>query len=142
MHLAAGARYIAWDIDAQLVGFVAGFLDLMGIDHAVGLRDIVADPPSGEPRVDLALLLKSIPCLDQQDPDATARILRGVSARHIVVSFPTQSLGGRGKGMARTYRARYATLLDTLGWQDRRVEEVEVAGELAFVIDGAEDARR
>jgi 16S rRNA (guanine(1405)-N(7))-methyltransferase len=138
MRLPTGTRYVAWDIDAQLVGFVGRFLDLMGIDQTVGLRDIVADPPEADTPVDLALLLKSVPCLDQQDPDAATRILRGITARHIVVSFPTHSLSGRGKGMARTYRARFAMLLDTLGWQERRVDEIELPGELVFVVLSAE----
>jgi 16S rRNA (guanine(1405)-N(7))-methyltransferase len=138
MRMADGARYVAWDIDAHLVGFVGGCLDLLGIEQQAGLRDIVGDPPVADTRVDLALLLKSVPCLDQQDPDAAARILRGIDARHIVVSFPTQSLSGRSKGMARTYRTRFAALLDTIGWQHRRVEEVEVPGELAFVVLGDE----
>jgi 16S rRNA (guanine(1405)-N(7))-methyltransferase len=134
MRLPEGARYVAWDIDAHLVGFVGGFLDLLGFDQQAGLRDIVGDPPVADTRFDLVLLLKSVPCLDQQNPDAAARILNGIDARHIVVSFPTQSLSGRSKGMARTYRTRFAALLDTLGWHHRRVEEVEVPGEMAFVV--------
>lgn len=134
MSLPSGARYLACDIDAQLVAFVAGALELFGVEARVDLRDVVTAPP--EYAGDVALLLKSVPCLDQQDPGAAARVLAGLRARHIVVSFPSQSIGGRAKGMERTYRARFAALLDELGWQRRRVEELELPAELVFVIEG------
>lgn len=134
MGLPAGARYVGCDIDSQLVGFVAAALDLFGIDARVELRDVVTAPPDCE--ADIALLLKSAPCLDQQDPGAAARVLAGLRARHVVVSFPAQSIGGREKGMERTYRARFAALLDELGWSSRRVAELDLPGELVFVIDG------
>lgn len=134
MDLPAGARYVACDIDSQLVGFVAASLDLFGVSALAELRDVVTSPPSFD--ADIALLLKSVPCLDQQDPGAAGRVLAGLRARHIVVSFPSQSIGGRPKGMARTYRTRFAALLDELGWQDRRVGELDLPGELVFVIEG------
>ncbi|HMM41033.1 MAG TPA: hypothetical protein PKA95_03945 [Thermomicrobiales bacterium] len=134
MGLPAGARYVACDIDFQLVAFVAEALELFGLDARVELRDVVTAPPDCEAEV--ALLLKSAPCLDQQDPGAAARVLAGLRARHVVVSFPSQSIGGRAKGMERTYRARFAALLDELGWHDRRVEELALPGELVFVIEG------
>jgi 16S rRNA (guanine(1405)-N(7))-methyltransferase len=134
MGLPAGARYVACDIDSQLVGFVAAALDLFGIDAQVELRDVVTLPPACD--ADIALLLKSVPCLDQQGAGVAARALAGLRARHIVVSFPVQSIGGREKGMERTYRARFATLIDELGWQERRVQELSISGELVFVIEG------
>jgi 16S rRNA (guanine(1405)-N(7))-methyltransferase len=90
------------------------------------------------PACDLALLLKTVPNLDQQHPDASARLLRalGDSARWLVVSFPTQSLGGRGKGMARTYEARFDELGSALDWSD--VTRLEWPGELVFVVRGWE----
>ena len=113
MDLPEDARYVAYDIDRQLLGLVDGALSLMDIKHRAESRDIVAEPP--DDRCDVALLLKSVPCLDQQDPTAAVRILRAIQARQIVVTFPTRSLGGHGKGMARTYRARFEALLNERG---------------------------
>jgi len=134
MRLAHGARYSAYDIDRGLIGLADGFLDLLGLPGTRALRDVVVDPPSES--CDLALLLKSIPCIDQQRPDAAANLLRTVScrARWLVVSFPTQSLGGRGKGMARTYQARFDALCAELDWRD--VTRIELPGELVFVVAG------
>ncbi|MCO5176735.1 MAG: hypothetical protein M9890_07165 [Thermomicrobiales bacterium] len=134
MNLPTGARYIGCDIDDQLVGFVAGALDLFGIGARISVRDIVTAAPTET--CDVALLLKSVPCLDQQDRATAARVLSAVRACWYVVSFPSQSIGGRAKGMERTYRARFAALLDELGWQSRTTHELDMASELVFIIDG------
>lgn len=134
MRLPDGATYSAYDIDSGLVGLADGFLDLLDLPGTRALRDVVTSPP--DDTCDLALLLKSVPCIDQQAPAAAANLLRTMSARArwLVVSFPTQSLGGRGKGMARTYQARFDALCDELGWSN--VERIELAGELVFVVGG------
>lgn len=132
MRLPDDAYYVAYDIDSQMLAFVDGALALFGVTHHVEPRDIVSDPPGDV--CDLALVLKSVPCLDQQDASAPARILRTIRARQIVVSFPTRSLGGRGKGMARTYRTRFETLLADLGDGFQVVGEVEMENELMFVV--------
>jgi 16S rRNA (guanine(1405)-N(7))-methyltransferase len=133
MGLPDDARYVAYDIDSAMLGFVDGVLSLLGIDHRAELRDIVADPPNDA--CDVALFLKTIPCLDQQDPAAASRVLRAIQARHVVVTFPTRSLGGHGKGMARNYRARFETLLEDLGQGFTLAGEIEMEGELVFVVD-------
>jgi 16S rRNA (guanine(1405)-N(7))-methyltransferase len=132
MELPKDATYVAYDIDSQLLGFVDGALELFGVSHRVKLRDIVSNPPDDV--CDLALLLKSVPCLDQQDPSASARIIRSMRATQTVVSFPTRSLSGHSKGMARNYRTRFETLLDELGDGFTVAGEVELANELAFVV--------
>ena len=139
MGLSEDVRYVACDIDSGLVGFVVGVLDLLGIEHRVELCDIVAAPPAAT--CDVALLLKSVPCLDQQDRATAARVLSAIDARHHVVTFPTQSLGGRGKGMARNYRTRFETLLVELGWESRHVDEIELPGELIYVVGDRSDER-
>jgi 16S rRNA (guanine(1405)-N(7))-methyltransferase len=137
MHLPNECRYHAYDIDSAMLDFVSGFLDLMRVAHRAELRDLVAEPP--DDICDVALMLKAVPCLDQQHPDAAAAILRAIRARHVIVSFPTRSLGGHGKGMARSYRARFEELRDS-GFRIRDSEPVEIdfAGELVFVIEGLE----
>jgi 16S rRNA (guanine(1405)-N(7))-methyltransferase len=132
MGLTDDAHYVAYDIDSQMLSFVDGALALFGVKHHVETRDIVSDPP--DDACDLALLLKSVPCLDQQDPAASARIIRAIQARRIVITFPTRSLGGHGKGMARNYRIRFDSLLTELGDGFALVGEVELANELAFVV--------
>lgn len=134
MHLPDNARYIACDIDRGMLDLVAGVLDILGVQHQVELRDVITDPP--DTVCDVALLLKSVPCLDQQSPEASERLVQLLyrTARFVVISFPTQSLGGRGKGMARNYRMRAMTLVEVLEPPPTVVEELEFPGELVVVV--------
>jgi 16S rRNA (guanine(1405)-N(7))-methyltransferase len=135
LPLAPGATYTAYDIYADLADFLAASfehlraagLPLAATDAAV--RDILHDPPQ-EP-ADLALLLKAIPCLEQIDPDAGRRLLHTLNATHLLVSYPVASLGGRGKGMAVTYEARFHALVADTPWT---IQRYAFPTELAFII--------
>ncbi len=103
MNLSPELSYYAWDIDARLIGHIDTFLAGIGCPGEAVCRDVLAEPPDVE--ADVVLLLKALPCLEQQEAGASLRLLRGLSARVVVVSFPSRSLGGRGKGMADHYGA-------------------------------------
>lgn len=107
-------HYTAYDIDQRIVATADGFLSLCGTDHHTGLHDVTTGAPSGT--YDVALLLKAVPCLEQQAPGVTRALLSGLDARAVAVSFPTRSLGGTGKGMESHYRAHMERLLDGLPW--------------------------
>ena len=131
MDLARDAMYVASDVDRRPLATVTSFLELVGQPHEIEVRDLVEVPPTDE--ADVALLLKLVTTLDRQDPEAAARLLSVLRVKHAVVSFTRQSLGGRGKGMERTYRER----LDRLGKDAERVIEVteaSVPNELVFVL--------
>ena len=59
---------------------------------------------------DVAFLLKMLPSLEQQEKGSSARLLGALRAPFVVVSFPTESLGGREKGM----RVHYASFADNI----------------------------
>jgi 16S rRNA (guanine(1405)-N(7))-methyltransferase len=125
------ATYLAGDVDDRPLATVRGFFELVGQPGSVRTLDAVAGVPSDG--ADVALLLKLVPTLDRQDPGAAGRLIRELDVRHAVVSFPARSLGGRGKGMDRTYRER----LDRLIEESPRVTattEVSVSNELVFVL--------
>jgi 16S rRNA (guanine(1405)-N(7))-methyltransferase len=131
MGLAPDATYRASDVDRRSLDTVARFLELVGQPHRAELRDVVTDPPADE--ADVALLLKLVPTLDRQDPQAAARLLRALRVRHAVVTFPARSLGGRGKGMEHTYRDRLRRLVSDVG-RVTAVAEASVPNELVFVL--------
>jgi 16S rRNA (guanine(1405)-N(7))-methyltransferase len=81
--------------------------------------------------VDLALVLKSLPCLDQIDRSCSLRLLDGLNADRVLVSFPVHSLGGQSKGMVSHYEARFHELVDERRWT---VARFAFAAELAFLI--------
>ena len=135
LPLTPGAEYAAYDIYADLADFLTvclGHLRSAGLPLAAahaGVRDLLHNPPR-EP-ADLALLLKAIPCLEQLDPDAGRRLLYAINAAHLLVSYPVASLGGRGKGMAATYEARFRALVAGAPWT---IQRFAFATELAFLI--------
>ena len=81
--------------------------------------------------MDVALILKTIPCLEQVDRAIGPRLLRGINASVLIVSFPAQSLGGRNKRMVDTYSSHFATLLSTVEghWE---VEQYSFSTEVVF----------
>jgi 16S rRNA (guanine(1405)-N(7))-methyltransferase len=125
------ARYVALDIDHALLETVDAFLDLVGQPHEVRAADAVAETPTTP--ADVALMLKLVTTLDRQDGEAAARMLAGLRVRHAVVSFPVRSLGGRGRGMERMYRARLEQLASAVP-RVREVAEASVPSELVFVL--------
>jgi 16S rRNA (guanine(1405)-N(7))-methyltransferase len=123
-------EYLAYDIYSDQVAFLNDWFALAGIPGQAEVRDVIGDPP--DKPADLALILKTLPCLEAVDRHAPARLLDAVNATRLLVSFPAQSLGGRRKGMPAHYEARFRALLDERGWP---AERFEFASELAFLVE-------
>lgn len=129
MGLPPDIEYYACDIYRGMVNFIGEFLALIGIRGYVEVYDLIHTRLPY--RVDLALVLKTIPCLEQVDKSAGQRLLEGLNARYILVSFPARSLGGRDKGMPVNYEEHFRELIAGKGWTVRRFE---FATELAFLV--------
>lgn len=132
MGLPDGAAYYAYDIYEDMVDFLRAFMKLTQVDGRAAACDVLQSCPN--PRVDLALVLKSIPCLEQIDKSAGARLLDMIDADYLLISFPVHSLGGRDKGMPTNYEARFRELVAGKDWSIKRFE---FATELAFLISKA-----
>jgi len=131
MPLAPATRFVALDVDRRLVTLVDAWLTAVGIEHESRLADVAVDLPEG--RFDIAYALKLLPTLERQGDGLAAALLRRVDARWIIVSYPTASLSGRDRGMARNYRDQFERLIAGEAW---RVVEIELLpGELVFVVD-------
>lgn len=137
--LAEEAEYYACDIYADMMAFLGGYFALEASGGRHGLRgraeqrDVIAAPP--DQRADLALILKTIPCLEQVEKSAGERLLRGLRADHLLISFPVHSLGGRSKGMPATYETRFHELMERTGIGARAtIKRFEFATELAFLV--------
>jgi 16S rRNA (guanine(1405)-N(7))-methyltransferase len=129
MPLATGATYTACDIYHDMTEFLEAFFPIAGIDGHAQVCDLIRGIPKQE--VDLALVLKALPTLEQLDRDAGLRLLRSLRARAIVVSFPARSLGGRNKHMVETYGERFEAIAAAEGWTTRRFA---FSTELAFLV--------
>ena len=129
MPLAAGGEYAACDIYSDMVAFLNVFFQHAAIHGQAGLCDLTVEVPSQA--VDLVLLLKTLPCLEQIDKSIGARLFDGLRADHILVSYPARSLSGRGKGMPQNYTDQFERLIAGRPWQ---VERWQVKTEILFLI--------
>ncbi|SRR5579875_1098467 len=130
MPLTPDAIYHACDIYGDMMTFLGAFLPLAGLRGTATTCDVTQTIPAQQ--VDLAFLLKAIPSLEQSDKTVGRRLLESVQARHVVVSFPGQSLGGRHKGMPAHYEAHFQELIAGHEWHIRRHA---FPTELVFVLD-------
>ncbi|NIA13445.1 MAG: hypothetical protein GWP08_05145 [Nitrospiraceae bacterium] len=112
MPLPESCAYEAIDIDERLMAILGTFFERAGRRGTAQCRDMLVSPPDTE--ADVVLLLKLLPCLEQQEKGAALALLRSLRARYAVVSFPLKSLGGRSKGMAAHYGAFMDDLVEVL----------------------------
>ncbi len=117
--LETGARYYAYDIYQNMAAFITDFLQLIQVDGYARAQDVALSCPSE--CVDVAFLLKTMPCLEQVDKIAGKYVLENVNARHLVVSYPVHSLGGRNKGMIETYESHFRALVAGKDWEIKRL---------------------
>lgn len=122
-------EYYACDIYKDMIGFLNQFMILMQVQGQAQVCDVIQSCPTR--KVDVAFVLKTIPCLEQVDKSAGSRLLQAINANHIIVSFPIHSLGGKAKGMEAYYAARFRTLIEDSAWS---IKQFEFATELAFLI--------
>lgn len=129
MNLTPDAIYHAYDIDRQRVEFFTRFFELTGTCGRAHLHDILCHPP--DEQADVALLLKSSACLEQQEKGSTLDLLDYLCAAHVVVTFPVKSLGQRSKGMVAHYAQTFEAMLVGRPWS---VTRLDFETELAFVV--------
>lgn len=122
-------EYYACDIYKDMVRFLNQYMALMQVQGEAQVCDVLQSCPTRQ--VDVAFVLKTLPCLEQVDKTAGLRLLQTIQANAIVVSFPVHSLGGKTKGMEAYYAARFRALIEASPWS---IKQYEFATELAFVV--------
>jgi 16S rRNA (guanine(1405)-N(7))-methyltransferase len=134
MPITQETRYFAVDIYSDLIAFLGDFLRIIEQPGDASEHNIIGSVPDVE--VDVALILKTIPCLEQVDPTVGRRLLEGLRARVMLVSFPARSLGGRNRGMVENYSAHFADLVQGHDW---KIERFLLATELVFRVTKSGD---
>lgn len=129
MPLAPQAAYAGCDIFTDMVMFLNRFLEHLDMPGGFIARDLLDALPDAP--VQLALLLKTLPCLEHLERSNSQDLLDAIPAQHLLVSYPVRSLGGRTKGMLATYSRQFDRLCAGRGWH---VERFEFSSELAFLI--------
>lgn len=129
MPLAENVEYYAYDIYQDMMDFLNEFMAIIHVQGHAQACDVIQFCPTR--KVDVAFILKTIPCLEQVDKSAGLRLLDTINADYLLVSFPVHSLGGRNKGMLINYEARFRDLVANKTWS---IERFEFATELAFLV--------
>lgn len=130
MELPETVCYYGCDIYTDQAEFLNAFFRHMNIDGRIDIVDLVSSIPDRQ--TDVALLLKTVPCLEQLDKAIGTRLLEGIQAKTIVVSFPVASLGGKGKGMLQNYETHFQQLTAGKNWN---IEKLVFASELVFLLN-------
>jgi 16S rRNA (guanine(1405)-N(7))-methyltransferase len=120
MPLAADAVYYACDIYEDQIDFLNSVSQQSGQRGQAFVGNLLAEVPAQA--VDVALLLKTIPCLEQLDKGIGPRLLAQINTPVVVVSYPARSLGGHGKGMVQNYADHFAKLSAGQPWQITRFD--------------------
>jgi len=129
LPLNEGFTYQATDVLIPLLDFLNAYFSKIEVKGSASLLDLSTQIPDQE--VDLVIMLKLIPLLDQINKSIAPKLLQNLKARALLVSFPLKSLGGRGKGMLATYQRRFEQLSSDLVAE---IDEYRFPNELVYLI--------
>jgi 16S rRNA (guanine(1405)-N(7))-methyltransferase len=130
MGLPENIEYNAVDIYGDMINFINQFFNIAEIRGNAFVGDVMSECPSQS--VDVAFVLKTIPCLEQVEKSAGYQLVNNLQAKHVVVSFPVHSLGGRrDKGMVANYSSRFNELVANKSWL---IKKLEFQSELVFLV--------
>jgi 16S rRNA (guanine(1405)-N(7))-methyltransferase len=129
MSISRDCYYYAFDILPEMVNFINTFFAHIGQKGKAFTLDLTTEIPKKS--ADVALLLKTLPTLDQIDKHRAATLLEQIKAKYLVVSYPVHSLGGKSKGMVENYTAQFEVL--TANWVGS-IQSFEFITELAFLL--------
>lgn len=124
-----GVAVTGVDIHGGCVRFVNDCARLCGWNVSARLHDLISDIPRDP--CDLALMMKLLPVMEGQKNGAARRLIEGVRARHILVTFPTKTLGGRGVGMEKHYSEWFEALRPE---NADIIDRFSAANELCYVL--------
>jgi len=129
MPLADEFSYYASDVVNPLVHFLRHYFELYRVKGEASILDLSFSIPS-QP-VQLALLMKTLPLMEQIEHSLSQKILENLNAEHILVTYPLRSLGGRRKGMEETYRSQFDQLVAGRDW---KIQEFRFPNEVAYLV--------
>ncbi len=130
MGLGEGFEYIAYDIDTRLIAVINTFFSkVQGVCRAE-CGDILVSVPGVE--ADVVFLLKTLPCMEQQEKGVSEKIIQSLNAKYIVISFPSKSLTGKERGMAEYY---HQFILEILGRLSLDYFKLDYSNEVFYVVN-------
>lgn len=131
MGLEPGAEYIAIDIDTRLMVAIRTFFKYLEGSYVARCSDILVSLPQEEEEADVVFLLKTLPCLEQQEKGISEKLISSLKTKYMVISFPSKSLTGKAKGMAGHYGRFISGILEKMGLG---YFKMEYANEVFYIV--------
>ena len=136
MPLATSCSYIATDIFNDMMAFINSvFTSWKVAGHAISCDCSRVETGTAhdvfEQSFDVAFLLKCLPVMEMVERGAAARLLSALKTRHMVISYPVASLGGKHRNMTANYELQFQALIAGRGWVAKKLL---FPSELVFVV--------
>ena len=129
MPVKPGVQYFGCDIFSDMTDFLNAFYRHMNLPGEFSSCDLTTMQFTRHAQV--AFLLKTLPCLEQIEKGIGINLLERIPADYLLISYPVRSLGGRTKGMGKTYETQFNDLAGRMKWN---FERFEFESELAFLV--------
>lgn len=124
-------RYIGYDIDLLSTEAMDHYFSKTKFPVNVRYNDLFLGVPAHS-ESDVVMLLKTLPCLEQQEKGISQKIVSAIQSRYIVISFPSKSLSGRDKGMVEHYKVFLYSIIDTNHYD---IQEVKFSKETVYILE-------
>ncbi|MDW3195118.1 MAG: Rmt family 16S rRNA (guanine(1405)-N(7))-methyltransferase [Cytophagales bacterium] len=134
IHEHGAIPYVGYDIDQKTTQLMNELLQSFGYPAQVYFNDLFLNIPEHR-EIDVVMLLKALPCLEQQEKGISVKLLTEIKCRFLVVSFPSKSLGGKSKGMETNYEAFLNTVVDE---SRHSIHKINFEREIVYVLERAD----
>ena len=104
-------NYVAEDIHTTALNLVKQYYAENHLPIVAREADILSAIPTVA--VDVALLFKIIPLLEQQKKGYYRQLINELQARYIVVTFPTKTMSGKSVGMLESYTKQFDDFVES-----------------------------
>ena len=128
MPIEKDVQYYGCDIFSDMINFLGAFSKHFKIKGNFTQCNILN--AEFHQKAKLALVLKTLPVLEQIEKGFAPKLIRSIPAEYILFSYPISSLTGKAKGMRETYSAQFETMMAENDWP---YEKFEFSSELAYL---------
>ncbi len=122
--------YYAYELSPEDASFIQSYFDVMkgysGLDGRAFSADLLKLPKL--PRADVCFLFKALDSLESLKRGVSLDLIGGISARFVVVSFPTRSISGKKRLKERSW------FLKLVGDLNLSYKAIELENEIFYVI--------
>ncbi len=130
MNLNKDFEYYAYDINEETNELLNDFFKSNNYQGIAKTFDLAEAVP--QEKTDIALVLKFLPLIEQQNKGFTLKFLKSIKSKYLVVSFPTKTVSGKVVGMIPNYTNNFLDLIKT---DFKIIDKILFTNELVFIIE-------